>query len=99
MPYLVCMMIRKICLLAVSLVLGCSGAAESEPLEPVECPKVECAFDQGGCDPETHTYKEATVSDDGAGCWAIAAACFPKSTPAGCEPEPCYFATSLACGQ
>jgi hypothetical protein len=39
------------------------------------------------------------VFDDGHGCWAKVARCYPRGTPASCIPEPCYSEQSLGCGQ
>jgi hypothetical protein len=83
---------RILCLIV--LVCGCSVPVEGS--EPVACPPVECAFVQGACDPATMTYRE-TREDAGPGCWMTTAACFPKGTPAGCEPADCYFEQGLGC--
>ncbi len=86
---------KKLVFILSTIVTGCLAQVEDEP----SCPKVECAFYQGTCDPALNTYVSHMVYDDGAGCWHRTAACFPKGTPAGCEPADCYSETSLECGQ
>jgi hypothetical protein len=81
---------RILCL----LFFACGCAVEGP--EPTECPPVECAFVQGSCDPATMPNR-STREDLGPGLWMPTAACFPKDTPAGCEPADCYFDQGLGC--
>jgi hypothetical protein len=89
---------KKAILILLVLTSGCFAEVEETPAPAPGCPVVECAFLNGACDPERNTYASHVVYDDGAGCWHRTAACYPKGTPAGCEPADCYSETSLACG-
>ncbi len=82
-----------------AILLVFTASCFAEVADKPSCPNVECAFFQGTCSLEQNTYVSHVVYDDGAGCWHRTAACFPKDTPAGCEPADCYSETSLECGQ